>query len=86
MHAARHGSCLEAAWKLHDNQPTPHPGDDCGSGEMDWALADAMLGLLLYIGGGSDTVLRGRLHRTGGLNRARRATRTGCGDPGGGGL
>ncbi|KAG1664627.1 hypothetical protein FOA52_011764 [Chlamydomonas sp. UWO 241] len=58
-------------------------GDDCGSGEMDWALADTMLGLLLYAGGAPDTVLRGRLQRTAGFDRGagRAAPRTGAPHP-----
>jgi hypothetical protein len=39
---------------------------------VDWALADGMLGVLLYAAGGPAEVLRGRVHRTGGHGRRRK--------------
>lgn len=35
--------------------------DDCNSGEVDWALADMMIGTLLYAAGGPACVLKGRI-------------------------
>ena len=37
------------------------PADDCNSGEVDWALADMMIGTLLYAAGGPACVLKGRI-------------------------
>ena len=37
------------------------PADDCNSGEVDWALADTMIGTLMYAAGGPACVLKGRI-------------------------